>query len=149
MQSLSRKLMLAIACLLFNVLYAEAGLAEKVQPSVSEGSQLRGRMTSLSQPHGIAVDRARGKLYWTDPGTHKIYSANIDGSGLETVVTWAPNPRGIAVDKGKIYWTDSRTRQIYRANLDGSQLEVLIAGMEDNLSSKPAAIVRNILSALH
>jgi DNA-binding beta-propeller fold protein YncE len=105
----------------------------------------------VSNPQGIAVDNIGGKIYWTDSGTHQIHRANLNGSGSETLVKWAYNPRGIAVDSvgSKIYWTDSRTHQIYRANLDGSQLEVLIGGMEDNLSPKPAAIARNILSALH
>ena len=63
-----------------------------------------------------------------------VRRANLDGSGSETLVKWAYDPRGIAVDSvgGKIYWADSRTHQIYRADLDGSQLEVLIASNDQS-----------------
>ena len=147
MQALSRKLMLVIASLLFAVLLAKAGIANPsvfktlinktvavenlTQQFVSEGLQQRKRMSSLSRPQAIAVDNTSGKLYWTDPGTHKIYSASIDGTGQEIVVKWAPNPRGIAVDKGKIYWTDSGNHQIHRANADGSGNDILVRGLSD------------------
>src|SRR5210317_1211329 len=128
MQVLLRNLMLVIASLLIPVLLAEAEIAgpsvfkthinktvavvNLVQQTGSKGSQRRARVSRLSQPQAIAVDNTAGKLYWTDSGTHKIYSANMDGTGQQIVVPWAPNPRGIALDKGRIYWTDSGNHQI-------------------------------------
>ena len=69
------------------------------------------------------------KLYWTDSGTDKIQRSNLDGSGVEDLVTTGLDwPGGIAVDVsgGKIYWTDSGTDKIQRSNLDGSSVEDLV-----------------------
>ena len=68
-----------------------------------------------------------GKVYWTHSGTDKIQRANLDGSGLEDLVTTV-RPNGIALDPdgGKMYWTGFRTDRIQRANLDGSQVEDLV-----------------------
>ncbi len=142
MKALFRKLIFVIASLLIPVLPAEVGnatppvfktqidktpaVANIVLQTGSEGSRRRRLMSKVSQPQGIAIDISTGRLYWTDTGTHKIYSAHIDGTGQETVVEWTPNPRGIAVDKGRIYWTDSGNHQIRRYNLDGSGHQVLV-----------------------
>ena len=43
-------------------------------------------------------DLTAGKMYWTDPGTGKIQRADLDGSGVEDVVTTGlVDPWGIAV----------------------------------------------------
>lgn len=79
MQALCRKLMSAIASILIPVLLAEVGIADPsvfkthidktavvasiVQQNGSEGSRRRERVSRLSQPLGIAVDNATGKLY--------------------------------------------------------------------------------------
>ena len=72
---------------------------------------------------------AGGKMYWTDVG--KIQRANLDGSGVEDLVTLTPTggvflPNGLALDlgRGQMYWTDQRI--IQRANLDGSGVEALV-----------------------
>jgi len=43
--------------------------------------------SGLSQPTAIALDLARGKLYWTDAGTLKIQRANLDGTHVRDLVT--------------------------------------------------------------
>ena len=62
-------------------------------------------------------------MYWTNwEDTGKIQRANLDGSGVEDLVTSGLDiPRGIALDLagGKMYWTDWGTEKIQRANLDG------------------------------
>ena len=68
-------------------------------------------------------------MYWTDRGTAKIQRANLDGSGVEDLVTSGlDNPEGLALDlgAGKMYWTDPVTAKIQRANLDGSGVEDLV-----------------------
>ena len=91
----------------------------------------------MDAPGGIALDVAGGKMYWAaDSGeqgrdTGKIQRSNLDGSGVEDLVTtgfW--DPRGIALDVagGKMYWTHSRAK-IQRSNLDGSGVENLITGL--------------------
>ena len=76
-------------------------------------------------------DAGAGKMYWTDRGTGKIQRANLDGSGVEDLVTSGfVDPTGLALDlgAGKMYWTDAKvgTEKIQRANLDGSGVEDLV-----------------------
>jgi DNA-binding beta-propeller fold protein YncE len=84
--------------------------------------------TSFSS--GLAVDAVHGKIYWSTSitGTQgEIRRANLDGSGIETVVTGAGKPATIAVDVagGKVYWTDYVLDVVRRANLDGTGVEDL------------------------
>ena len=74
-------------------------------------------------------DRTAGKMYWTDTSTAKIQRANLDGSGVEDLVTSGLSfPLGLALDvgAGKMYWTDAGRAKIQRANLDGSGVEDLV-----------------------
>ena len=50
----------------------------------------------LAAPSGIAVDTARSKLYWTNT-RGRIQSANLDGSGIKTVVDGLGHPGEIVV----------------------------------------------------
>ena len=75
------------------------------------------------------------KLYWTDFNKKKVQSSNLDGSGVEALVTAGlVGPFGIALDMfaGKMYWTDVGTDKIQRSNLDGSSVEDLVTtGLQD------------------
>ena len=95
--------------------------------------------SGLVNPQSIALDVAGDKMYWTDSGTgnpnplqdDKIQRANLDGSNVETLLTFQNQlrvPRGIALDVagGKMYWTDITRDRIRRANLDGSGIEDII-----------------------
>jgi len=80
----------------------------------------------LLHPH---TGLSQNKMYWTDEGTQKIQRANLDGTGVEDLVTTGLSyPQGIALDvaAGKMYWTDRGTLKIQRANLDGSSVEDLV-----------------------
>ena len=88
-------------------------------------------------------------MYWTDLGTGKIQRANLDGSGMEDLVTTGViEPVRIALDvlARKIYWTEASPADfmISRANLDGSNTEFLIEGLTSPsgiaLALQPAAI---------
>ena len=71
------------------------------------------------------------KLYWADADTDKIQRSNLDGSGVEDLVTTGVG-FGIALDvaAGKMYWTVSDFEgdgdKIQRSNLDGSGVEDLV-----------------------
>ena len=54
----------------------------------------------LVYPSGIALDLSRGQMYWTDFGTQKIQRANLDGSGVEDLVTGLSIPVFIALEIG-------------------------------------------------
>src|SRR5262249_55923885 len=87
-----------------------------------------------NQPNAIALEPTGRKMYWTEidfstsglNALDKIRRANLDGSGVETLVSGRRHSFGLAVDGagGKMYWFDAST--IRRANLDGSGIEHLV-----------------------
>jgi hypothetical protein len=81
------------------------------------------------------IDIASGKMYWTDYGIDKIKRSNLDGTGVETLISTGLNgPFGLALDiaGGKMYWTDFGTNKIQRSNLNGSVIEdLVITGLSD------------------
>ncbi|MHC4477029.1 MAG: NHL repeat-containing protein [Planctomycetota bacterium] len=87
----------------------------------------------LAVPGMAAVCSGQGKMYWTDDGADRIRRANVDGSGIEDLVTTGlSSPAHIALDiaAGKMYWADygsgPGTGKIQRANLDGSGVDGLV-----------------------
>ncbi len=73
------------------------------------------------------------KLYWSDWGTDKIQSADLDGSNVEDLITSGLSvPYGLALDVsgGKMYWTDRQNGKIQRADLDGSNVEDLLTSAD-------------------
>ena len=92
--------------------------------------------SGIGEPVGATTTTASQawKLYWTDWGTDKIQRSNLDGSGVEDLVTTGlESPVGLALDVsgGKLYWTDFGTAKIQRSNLNGSGVEDLVTtGLE-------------------
>jgi hypothetical protein len=70
-------------------------------------------------------------MYWTDYTGSDIRRANLDGTGVTTILSGLKNPAGLALDLvgGQIYWTDNGGGDIQRANLDGSGQQILVAGL--------------------
>ena len=111
----------------------------KIQCADLDGSNIQDLVTGLEPPRGgIALDVARGKMYWTD--WSKIQCADLDGSNVRTLVPDLYNlSGGIAVDVvgGKIYWIDldpeheGRSGIIQCADLDGSNVRDLVTGLDD------------------
>ena len=69
------------------------------------------------------------KMYWANEAAGTIHRSNLDGSGIEDLVTSGlSEPFGIALDvaAGKMYWTDWEADSIHRSNLDGSGIEDLV-----------------------
>ena len=95
--------------------------------------------TTVAPPSGATVTppgaEVANKMYWTEVRTDKIQRSNLDGSGVEDLVT--PEWRGLSgialdVSGGKMYWTDRwPTERIQRSNLDGSGVEDLVTGLND------------------
>jgi hypothetical protein len=87
-------------------------------------------------PKQLQIDKPNGKLYWCDREGMRVMRANLDGSGIETLIdTSQGDPRpgvdaskwcvGIAIDgdSGKLYWSqkggdNAGEGSILRANLD-------------------------------
>ena len=115
-----------------HIYWTDAG-TNAIQRARLDGTHVENLLPhGLIEPYGIAVAVSGGKMYWSDWEVG-IQRANLDGSGVETLVR-AARPNGIAVDAGggKIYWTDYGSNRIRRANLDGSQVEDLVITTLDN-----------------
>jgi len=92
-------------------------------------------------PDGIAVDPARGHIYWTSMGTYhegerfpkndgSIERINFDGSGHTTIIpegaTFTPKQMQLDLVNGFIYWSDREGMRVMRAKLDGTDITTLI-----------------------
>ncbi|MHC4133225.1 MAG: DUF5050 domain-containing protein, partial [Planctomycetota bacterium] len=99
-----------------------------------DGNDVEDLIVDLSYPRGLALDLNNEKIYWSDYGTDKIQRANLDGTGVEDLITSGLDiPLGITLDisGGKLYFSDGGTHKILRANLDGTMVEDLItAGLQ-------------------
>jgi hypothetical protein len=71
-----------------------------------------------------------GKLYWAAGGGKRVQRANLDGTGLETVITSSSSLWAVAVDfeHGKLYWSAYAGPSIWRANLDGTGAQAVYTG---------------------
>ncbi|KAL5252043.1 hypothetical protein ACHWQZ_G015002 [Mnemiopsis leidyi] len=94
----------------------------------------------ISSGVSLDIDFRAGRIFWSDSMQDSIYSANLDGSDMRTLIKDQQVPDGIAVDwvAGNIYWTDTGPDKIYVANsIDGSdQATLKVTGLD-----RPRAIL--------
>uniref|UniRef100_A0A8C2IBE8 Low density lipoprotein receptor-related protein 2a n=1 Tax=Cyprinus carpio TaxID=7962 RepID=A0A8C2IBE8_CYPCA len=96
-----------------------------------------GSPTGAGAPVGIAVDPARGKMYWTDQGTEsgipaKVASADMDGSNAAILFTHnLEHVEFITIDirENKLYWAVTGTGVIERGDPDGSNRITMLSGL--------------------
>lgn len=114
-----------------------------IRQSSVDGLPMKVLVRGLANPYGIAVDAAGGKMYWTHtaaaPGVGAIQRADLDGSGVEGLVSGLNGPTtAIALDVpgGKMYWgyVDPNidglfAGKIMRSDLDGGNAHEIIGGM--------------------
>ncbi|XP_041071839.1 low-density lipoprotein receptor-related protein 6 isoform X2 [Carcharodon carcharias] len=86
----------------------------------------------LDQPRAIALDPARGYMYWTDWGeVPKIERAGMDGTTrsiiIDSNIYW-PNGLTLDYEEEKLYWADAKLSFIHRSNFDGSFRQVVVEG---------------------
>jgi DNA-binding beta-propeller fold protein YncE len=99
-----------------------------------DGSALEDLVSEPSPPEGIALDLARGFVYWAVPELGSIRRAHLDGSGAVDVIMGLNHPFGISVDpiSGAIYWTTRASRNFEEFGtslaLDGGTLMVGVSG---------------------
>jgi DNA-binding beta-propeller fold protein YncE len=115
-------------------------------PNANDGSidraDLDGKnLTNIVPPGGtftpkqLQLDKANGRLHWSDREGMRVMRANLDGSNIETLVETGRGDAdrrdarrwcvGIALDveRGKLYWTQKGSDnagegRIFRANLE-------------------------------
>src|SRR4051794_17180388 len=77
-------------------------------------------------PNGVAIDSARGRIYWGTDDTKGVFFASLAGGavGQLNIAPVAPNPAayGVAIDPAadRIYWGDNASGKISFARLDGT-----------------------------
>jgi len=91
---------------------------------------------TIQNATGLAVDTARGRVYWTEQTstrTGRIRRANLNGANVQLVREVTGVPRGIAIDasQGRLYIINSQGT-VQRLNLDGTNFKANLVG---NLSS--------------
>ena len=108
----------------------------RVVSILPDGSDVRVLVSGRSgTPDGVAVDTARGHIYWTIMGRPReddgrIERADLDGGNLTTIVPagGAFTPKQLKLDGAhrKLYWADREGMRVMRADLDGSKIETLV-----------------------
>jgi hypothetical protein len=69
-----------------------------IRSAGSDGTGQADVITTLTTPRDLAIDGDDEMLYWTDSGTNRIERSNLDGSGVETVVSARlETPDGLSV----------------------------------------------------
>ena len=85
-----------------------------------DGTGVTRLATIRSVPVGIAVDVAGSKLYWTN-ARGRIQNANLNGSGIKTVIQNLSDPTDLVLEGDYIYWTEDGD-SVRRANLSGRRV---------------------------
>lgn len=111
-------------------------IRSRVMSAATDGSDLKVLADNLdTSPDGIAVDMARGHVYWSNMGAAKaddgsVMRADLDGGNLTTIVpeggTFTAKQLTLDARNGKLYWSDREGMRVQRANLDGSNVETLV-----------------------
>lgn len=90
---------------------------------------------------GLEIDLVSRRLYAVDPGYYytgtspgtvgKVYSVNLDGTGLAEIMLGLDAPTDVAFDirYDKIYVGERGTGTIWRADTDGGNVEVVLTGI--------------------
>ncbi len=83
----------------------------------------------------VALDLRAGqeKLYWSDRSLSAIRRCNLDGSGVETVISGVTYASGVFVDPftDQIYWSGNGA--IQRRQLSGGPVENIVTGLGTTL----------------
>lgn len=96
-----------------------------------------GKPEAVGLPVGIALDPARGRLFWSDKGSEngvpsKVGSADMDGGNLKNLYTGnLDNIEYITADIStmKLYWGVSGTGVIESGSMDGVTRVTVVSGL--------------------
>ena len=93
--------------------------------SNTDGTELQELITGENNPGYLCLDAVNDKFYWKTSAI--IRRANLDGTGIETVLTAGGAVVDLAVHgtMGKIFWAEGPSfgRSLKRADLDGTNIE--------------------------
>jgi hypothetical protein len=125
-----------------HIYWTNMGVPSKNDGYIERADLDGGNRTMIVPPGGtftpkqIKLEKKSGKLYWCDREGMRVMRANLDGSGVETLVqpgqgeadrkdatNW---PVGIAVDpeRGHIYWTQKGPDNAGRGRLFRTGIEI-------------------------
>ena len=116
-----------------NALYwtAKALNDGRVQRLDLETLQVSSVVKGLANPGRLTLDERHQKLYWTEPGAARVRRADVDGTGVETVIepgNGVAGPLALDVPRNHLYWLTFDTSDehlLYRASLGGAGREVV------------------------
>jgi hypothetical protein len=107
-----------------------------------------GSAQGASMPHGLTIDAAAGRLYWTNRDDSTIRRAPLSGGNVETLYSGPAQvgsyPAGIAIHPagGRIYWAGTQDNTIRRAPLTaGGNVETLYSGSAQGVSGPTGVAV--------
>jgi len=80
-------------------------------------------------PSGLDLDLVAGKMYLAVPNQSRILSANLDGTGAQTILTLPHRPFGMELFGGRMYWADLDGGTLNSAKLDGSDHKIILSGL--------------------
>lgn len=83
--------------------------------------------------YGLAVDKANGQIYFDDTNSGQILKANLDGSGISSVVDTGNRVYGLSIDNtnAKLYWTERGSGSVFMSDLDGGNMTTLTSDFTD------------------
>jgi len=67
------------------------------------------------------------RIFWVDD--ESAWSANLDGSDAEVILTGLSDPAGIAIDQqaGILIWSESSSGHVKRARIDGTDIRTIVS----------------------
>uniref|UniRef100_A0AAX7SHF4 Low-density lipoprotein receptor-related protein 4 n=1 Tax=Astatotilapia calliptera TaxID=8154 RepID=A0AAX7SHF4_ASTCA len=121
------------------LLFSNRVSVRRISLDTNDHTDIHVPVLELHNVISLDYDSVDGKLYYTDVTLDVIRRANLDGSGMETVISQGlKTTDGLAVDwvARNMYWTDTGRNTIEVARLDGTSRKVLV----NNSLDEPRAI---------
>nr|AAC63362.1 head-activator binding protein precursor [Hydra viridissima] len=117
--------------------WTDWGLNPKVGSANMDGSKPYSVISSnIRYPNGLAIDYVENRLYWTDAGTYKIESSDLNGQNRKVVTSSTTHPYSLTILKNDIYWDDWVTHSISKVDKKSSSIETVIPYIYNGMDVK-------------